>query len=85
MPAVEDSGYNLESPRILWVSALIGAASIFAVLVVRAVALRVLRPDPAFLPLTPEPPIIDTFLCTVVAVFVFIRIALYPNPVRTWR
>jgi hypothetical protein len=44
-----------------------------------------LHPNPAFLPLTVDPPIIDTFLCTVVAIFVFIKVMFGPNPVRTWR
>jgi hypothetical protein len=55
------------------------------VLAVREIAVRVLHPNPAFLPLTVAPHIVDTILCTVVAIFVFIKIMFGPNPVRTWR
>jgi hypothetical protein len=84
-PDVEEPADGLESPRVLWVAGLTIAVAVAAVLAVREVAVRVLHPDPAFLPLTPTPPIIDTALCTVVALFVFIRIMFYPNPLRTWR
>ena len=73
-----------ESPRVLWAAALTVAASVVAVLVVREIALRVLHPSPAFQPLTVAPPIIDTILCTLVAIFVFIKIMSGPNPIRTW-
>ena len=76
---------ELESGRVLWVAALTIAASLAAVLLVREVAVRTLRPDPQFAPLTLMPPILDTILCTVAAIFVFLKIAFYPNPIRTWR
>jgi hypothetical protein len=81
---VEDPADCLESPRVLWAAALT-AAAVVAVLVVRELAVRVLHPSPAFAPLTVAPPVVDTILCTVVAIFVFIKIMFGPNPVRTWR
>ena len=56
-----------------------------SVKVVCEIAVRVLHPSPAFLPLTVGPPVVDTILCTVVAIFVFIEIMGGPNAVRTWR
>lgn len=82
---MEDLECDLESTRVLWAAAATIAASVVAVLTVREVALRVLHPDPAFEPLNLAPPIVDTVLCTVVAIFVFVRIAFHPNPVQTWR
>ena len=49
------------------------AAAVFAVLVVRELAVRVLHPNPAFAPLTVALPVVDTILCTVAASFVFIK------------
>ena len=76
---------EIESPRFLWVAALIIAVSVIAVLAVRAIAVRVLHPSPAFGPLAFGPPIIDTIICVVVAIFVFLKISSYPNSVRLWR
>jgi hypothetical protein len=56
-----------------------------AVLVLRQVAVRVLHPDPAFTPLSPGSPIVATIGCTVLAIYVFVGMVSYPNPVRTWR
>lgn len=81
---MEDLECDLESTRVLCAAAATIAASVVAVLAVRKIALRVLRPDPAFDPLHLAPPIVDTVLCTVVAVFVFVR-AFYPHPVQIWR
>jgi hypothetical protein len=44
-----------------------------------------LRPNPAFSPLTPGPPIVGTIGCTLMAIYVFAGMVSYPNPVRTWR
>jgi protein-S-isoprenylcysteine O-methyltransferase Ste14 len=81
---VEEPADCLETPRVLW-AALTVAAAVVAVLVVREIAVRVLHPSPAFAPLTIGPPIVDTILCTVVAIFVFIKSMFGPNPLRTWR
>ena len=82
---MEEPADCLDSPRVLWAAALTVAAAVVAVLVVREIAVRVLHPSPTFAPLTVAPPVIDTFLCTVVAIFVFIKIMFGPNALRTWR
>jgi hypothetical protein len=82
---MEESVDSLETPRVLAAAALTIAASVIGVLAVREVAVRVLHPNPRFEPLAVGPPILDTFLCTVVAIFVFIKIVSGPNPLRTWR
>jgi hypothetical protein len=82
---VEEPADCLESPRVLWAAALTVAAAVVAVLVVREIAVRVLHPGPAFAPLFIAPPVVDTILCTVVAIFVFIKIMFGANPLRTWR
>ena len=82
---MEDLDYDLDSPRVLWAAAATIAAAVVAVLVVREVAIRVLHPDPAFDPLTLGPPVVDTIVCTVVAIFVFVRIVSDANSVHTWR
>ena len=82
---MEEPADCLESPRVLWAAALTLAAAVVAVLVVREIAVPVLHPSSAFLPLTVAPPVVDTILCTVVAIFVFIEIIGGPNPVRTSR
>lgn len=76
---------EIESPRFLWVAALTIAVSVILVLAVREAAIRILHPSPAFAPLAFGPPIIDTILCVVVAIFVFLMISSYPNSVRLWR
>jgi uncharacterized protein DUF6069 len=82
---MEEQGYALEFPRVLWAAVITTATAVVAVLAVREVAVRLLHPDPAFDPLTLAPPIVDTIVCTGVAIFVFVRIVSYPDPVRTWR
>jgi len=81
----EEPEYDLESRRVLLAAAVTIAAALVAVLAVRHVAVRVLHPSPAFQPLDPAPPVFDTVLCTLVAIFVFVRVAFYPDPVRIWR
>lgn len=76
---------EIESPRFLWVAALTIAASVIAVLAVRAAAVRILHPNPSFVPLAVGPPIVDTIFCVIVAIFVFLKISSHPNGVRLWR
>ena len=76
---------EIESPRFLWVAGLTIAVSVMAVLAVRAIAVRVLHPSPVFAPLAFGPPLIDTIICVVVAIFVFLKISSYPNSVKLWR
>ena len=56
-----------------------------AVLAVRMLAVQVLHPDPAFTPLSLGSPVIATIACAMMAIYVFVGIMSYPNPVRTWR
>jgi hypothetical protein len=61
------------------------AAAVVAVLVVREVVVRIVHPDPAFTPLSLGSPIVATIVCTMMAIYIFVGIVSYPNPVRTWR
>ena len=76
---------EIESPRFFWVAALTAAVSVIAVLGVRAAAIRILHPSPAFQPLAFGPPVFDTMVCVIVAIFVFLETSSYPNCVRLWR
>ena len=80
-----ESQREIESPRFFWVAALTAAVSVIAVLGVRVAAIRILHPSPTFEPLAFGPPIFDTMLCVIVAIFVFLAISSYPNCVRLWR
>ena len=83
---MEEPAHHLESPRVVWgAAALTIAAAVVAVAAVRELAVRVLHPDPAFTPLSLGSPIVATVGCTVVAIYVFVGMVSYPNPVRTWR
>lgn len=78
--------HYLEAPRVLWRAvALTIAATLVAVLSVREIALRIIHPDPAFTPLSLGSPIVATAVCTIMAVYIFVGMVSYPNPVRTWR
>ena len=74
-----------ESVQRQGAAALTSAAAVVAVLAVREVVVRIIHPDPAFTPLGLGSPIVATIVCTMVAVYVFIGMVSYPNPVRTWR
>ena len=52
---------------------------------VRAAAIRILHPKPSFAPLALGPPILDTTVCVIVAIFVFLKVSTYPNAVQKWR
>jgi len=83
---VEEPAHYLETPPVLWrAGALTVAAAVVAVLAVRELAVRVVHPHPAFTPLSVGSPIVATIVCTLVAIYVFVGMVSYPNPVRTWR
>jgi uncharacterized membrane protein len=83
---VEEPARYLETARVLWgAAALTVAAAVAAVLAVREVAVRMLHPDPTFTPLSLGSPIVATIGCTLMAIYVFVGMVSYPNPVRTWR
>ena len=76
---------EIESPRFLWVAALTITVSVLLVLTVRAAAIRILHPKPSFSPLGLGPPILDTTICVIVAIFVFLKVSTYSNAVQKWR
>jgi hypothetical protein len=83
---VENPSHYLQSSRALWgASALTIAAAVVGVLAVRELAVRALHPDPAFTPLSLGAPAVGTIGCTMMAIYVFVGMMSYPNPVRTWR
>lgn len=71
--------------RCIGAAALTIAAAVAAVLAVRELAVPIFHPDPAFTPLSLGSPIVATVVCTIMAIYVFVGMASYPNPVRTWR
>jgi len=71
--------------RLLWLGTITVLASIAAVLVIRAVALATLTPDPTFGPLTFVAVVVDTAVFVTMAVLVFYRITAHgiiPGPLR---
>jgi hypothetical protein len=62
------AGFKLR--RLIWVGPLTVLASMAAVLLVRAIAVSVMHPDPTFLPLTLMPAIVDTAVFVSLAVLV---------------
>jgi uncharacterized membrane protein len=83
---LEEAALYLKSPRVVWAAAVLTtAAAVAAVLAVREVAVQVVHPDPAFTPLSFSSPIVGTIGLTMVAIYVFVGMVSYPNPVRTWR
>ena len=55
-------------------------------MLIRLVAVALLKPDADFQPLTPETPIVDTVIASVCAVFVFRAMRTYSlEPVREFR
>jgi hypothetical protein len=82
----EEPARYLKSSRVLWWAAVLTiTAAVVAVLAVREVAVWVLHPDPAFTPLSIGSPIVATIAFTTMAIYVFVGVMSYPNPVRTWR
>ena len=61
----------IDSRRVLWVAPLTIVTSVIAVLAVREVAVRMIHPAPGFAPLNVGPPIFDTILGCLGAIFVF--------------
>lgn len=81
-----DNQDSLQLDRAPLAGALTVFASVVAVLIVRAIAVAALHPDPRFEPLTIGPPIMDTVIAGTIAVLVFLKVAENSvRPVRTWR
>jgi len=76
----------VQMSRLVWVGPLTIAASIVAVLIVRILAVVVLRPEPAYLPLGWFFPILDTAILVTFAVLVFGAMArALTRPIRAFR
>ncbi len=72
--------------RLLWVGPLTILAATVANIIIQQLAVAVLNPDPAFLPLTVVPPIIFTVVGVVGAVIVYAMIGRFSQqPVRLFR
>jgi hypothetical protein len=67
----DDIEIDVTLRRLAWVGPLTVLASIGAVLLVRALAIAVVHPEPTFLPLTLTAAILDTIVLVSLAVFVF--------------
>lgn len=86
MTTPEDSPSAIELSRIGWVGPLAIVSSVGAVLIVRIIAVAVLRPDPTFTPLGWTFPIVDTAILTTGAVLIFGAMAgAAATPIRTFR
>lgn len=82
---MSDESRDVDPSRMVWLAPLTIATSVLAVLAVREVAVRVVHPDPGFLPLTTAPPILDTFLGCVGAILVFAMMVDSSDSVRRYR
>ena len=72
--------------RLLWVGPLTILAAIVANVIIQQIAVAVLNPDPAFLPLTLLPPIIFTVVGVLGAVIVYAVIGRFARqPVHLFR
>jgi hypothetical protein len=72
--------------RLFWVGPLTVVTSALAVFLIRTVAVAILKPAAAFLPLSMETPLSDTVALSAAAVFVFLAKCRYAlEPVREYR
>jgi hypothetical protein len=72
--------------RLLWVGPLTIVVATIASFIIQQLAVAVLRPDPAFMPLTLMPPIIFTIVGVLGAVIVFALVARFArNPIPLFR
>jgi hypothetical protein len=72
--------------RLLWVGPLAIVAATVANVIIQQIAVAVLQPDPAFLPLTLMPPIIFTVVGVLGAVIVYALVGRFSRqPVRLFR
>jgi hypothetical protein len=82
----EDSRSAIDLTRLGWVAPLAVMSSIGAVLIVRGVAVALLRPDRSFTPLGWAFPVLDTAILTTAAALVFGAMAsAAARPLRTFR
>ena len=72
--------------RLLWVGPLAILASVVANVLLQQIAVAVLQPDPAFMPLTLPPPILFTVVGVLGAVIVYALVGRFSRqPVRLFR
>jgi hypothetical protein len=82
--ATDAESINLK--RLFWVGPLTVVTSALAVFLIRTVAVAILKPAAAFLPLSMETPLFDTVALSTAAVFVFLAKCRYGlEPVREYR
>jgi hypothetical protein len=81
-----DEPARIKLLRLLWGGPLTLVLAVAAVLLIRAIAVAILNPDPKFLPLTMGPPIFDTVFFGAWAVLVFLAMGRYSSaPIRAYR
>ena len=79
-------GAPISLKRLLWVGPLTVASSALIVFLISTIAVAVLKPSAAFLPLRRETPLSDTVGLSAAAVFVFLAKCRYGlEPVREYR
>ena len=81
-----DEPAQVRLARLLWVGPLTIGLSVAAVLLIRVVAVALLKPGPSFQPLTAGTPVFDTVFASTCAVLVFRAKGVYSlEPVREFR
>jgi hypothetical protein len=77
---------RIDLKRFLWAGPVTVLTSALAVLLIRTAAVTILKPAPAFLPLSSETPIADTVMLGTAAVFVLLSMCRYSlEPIREYR
>ena len=77
---------QIQLRRLLWVGPLTILASILGVLIVRVIAVAILRPDPTPMSLGWVMPVIFTFVLVTGAVLVFALVSRFAaTPIRTYQ
>lgn len=86
VPAENEASQTLRLNRLLWAGPAAVLASVVAVLLIRTVAVRLLKPAATFLPLTLDPPLMDTVMFGTAAVLVFLGKCRYSlEPIAEYR
>ena len=83
---IPKSASKIELRRLWWVGPLTILASILGVLIVRVIAVAILRPDPTPMSLGWVMPVIFTFVLVTGAVLVFALVSRFAaTPIRTYQ
>jgi hypothetical protein len=83
---IPKSASKIELRRLWWVGPLTILASILGVLIVRVIAVAILRPDPTPMSLGWVLPVIFTFVLVTGAVLIFALVSRFAaNPIRTYQ